>query len=211
MEQSVKAPCQILRFEGDRLEANKREQENRFVRECQSGDAAAWNELVARHTRYVYGLCYRFTRRDSEARDLTQEVFLRVFCTLNGFRAEELSFVAWLTLVTRNLLIDNYRRTRREKLLVSIEDHRPHVGSLANSSERPDRVYARRETRNLLHSALKKVPADLAETISLYEIHELRYREIAAVQGIPIGTVKSRLKRGRAALAHLLRMHRPAA
>src|SRR3954463_12133093 len=98
------------------------ENESRLVRECQSGNAAAWNQLVARYTWRVYNLCFRFSRRECEARDLTQEVFLRVFCTLGGFRPEERSFAAWLTVVTRNLLIDHYRRTRHDRLTDSIED-----------------------------------------------------------------------------------------
>src|SRR3954470_2148551 len=98
------------------------ENESRLVRECQSGNAAAWNQLVARYTWRVYNLCLRFSRRECEARDLTQEVFLRVFCTLGGFRLEERPFAAWLTVVTRNLLVDHYRRTRHDRLLVSIED-----------------------------------------------------------------------------------------
>lgn len=204
MKDSVKMPCQILQFE------DQREQENRFVRECQSGDADAWDQLVRCHTRYVHNLCYRFTQRECEARDLTQEIFLRVFCTINSFQPEEKSFVAWLTLVSRNLLIDTYRRNSRERT-VSMEDQRPHVRVLACTTERPDGIYDRKETRELLRSALLRVPPYLRETISLYEIHELQYRDIARLQGIPIGTVKSRLKRGRTALAHLLRKHKPAA
>jgi len=203
MQDSIQCPHEILRLE------SRREQENRFVRECQTGDARAWDELVARHTRYVHNLCFRFTRRDCEARELTQEIFLRVFCSLGSFRPEEQSFVAWLTLVSRNLLIDNYRRNRRERMTVSIEDQRPHVRALACPAEHPDGIYNRKETRGLLQSALLRVPPYLRETIALYEIHELQYRDIARVQGIPIGTVKSRLKRGRNALAHMLRKHKP--
>jgi len=205
MKDALKTSCQILRFE------DSREQENRFVRECQAGGANAWTELVKRHTRYVHSLCFRFTRRDCEASEITQEVFLRVFCTLNSFRPEEQSFVAWLTRVTRNLLIDNYRRNRRQRMTVSIEDQRQHLRVMASPAERPDGAFYRREANQILSSALLKVPSYLRETIALYEIDELRYRDIARLQGIPIGTVKSRLRRGRTALAHLLRKHRPAA
>src|SRR5579863_8999816 len=103
------------------------EPDNQLVKVCQSGDNAAWEELVARHTRRIYGLCYRFTGRDCDARDMTQEVFLRVFCTLGSFRANELSFVAWLTVLTRNLLIDHYRHNRNECRTVPIDDHRPRI------------------------------------------------------------------------------------
>src|SRR3954470_6319180 len=96
-----------------------------LVERCLSGDAAGWEELVRVHTRRVYGICYRFIGRDGEAQDLTQEVFLRVFRTLKSFRAAEGSFTTWLTRLTRNLLIDNYRRTRQDRVTDSIEHQLP--------------------------------------------------------------------------------------
>src|SRR5437764_15208867 len=87
-----------------------------LVQRCLSGDDAAWEELVRVHTRRVYGLCYRFTGRDSEAQDLTQDVFLRIFRALKSFRSSEGSFATWITRLTRNLLIDHYRRTRGERV-----------------------------------------------------------------------------------------------
>src|SRR3954453_23421015 len=84
------------------------------VNECLAGNEAAWEELVRIHTRRVYSVCYRFTGTSEEAQDLTQEVFLRVFRTLRTFRAGERSFAVWLNRLTRNLLIDHYRRTKRE-------------------------------------------------------------------------------------------------
>src|ERR1039457_6399160 len=86
-----------------------------LVERCLSGDEAAWEGLVRTHTRRVYGLCYRFTGKDGEAQDLTQEVFLRVYRTLKTFRATEGAFTTWLARLTRNLLIDNYRRTRQDR------------------------------------------------------------------------------------------------
>src|SRR5215470_4725126 len=91
-----------------------------IVSRCLSGDEAAWEELVRLHTRHVYALCYRFTGGAAEAQDLTQEVFLRVFRTLKSFRSAEGSFGTWLARVTRNLLIDHYRRTRQERITDSI-------------------------------------------------------------------------------------------
>src|SRR5574341_176602 len=92
-----------------------------LIERCLSGEDSAWEALVRTHTRRVYGLCYRFTSRDSEAQDLTQEVFLRVFRTLKSFRAGEGSFVVWLSRLTRNLLIDHYRRSKQDRATDSIE------------------------------------------------------------------------------------------
>src|SRR5580692_6537586 len=98
-----------------------------IVERCLSGDAAAWEELVRLHTRRVYGLCYRFTGRDAEAQDLTQDVFLRVFRALGSFRSAEGCFTTWLTRLSRNLLIDHYRRTRNLRVTDSIEEQLPRV------------------------------------------------------------------------------------
>ena len=99
-----------------------------LVSRCLGGDEAAWEELVRQHTRQVYGLCFRFTNSAQEAQDLTQDVFLRVFKTIKTFRSTEGSFHTWLARVTRNLLIDHYRRTRQERVTDSIEEQLPDAG-----------------------------------------------------------------------------------
>ena len=96
--------------------------DNQLVARCLSGDEAAWEEMVRVHTRRVYSICYRFTGTDAEAQDLTQEVFLRVFRSIKSYRAGEGSFVVWLARLSRNLLIDHYRRTRLDRATDSIED-----------------------------------------------------------------------------------------
>src|ERR1700690_71326 len=129
--------------------AERLDPDSTVVERCLSGDAAAWEELVRLHTRRVYGLCYRFTGKDSEAQDLTQDVFLRVFRALGSFRSTEGSFTTWLARLTRNLLIDHYRRTRNERVTDSIEEQLPRVevrteGVTAIPS-RPDSALAGRE------------------------------------------------------------------
>lgn len=179
-----------------------------LVERCLSGDDAAWEDMVKTHTRRVYALCYRFTGKDSEAQDLTQEVFLRVFRTLKSFRAGEGSFVVWLSRVTRNLLIDHYRRTRLERATDSIEDQLPVLEERHAASARTEGMLAGREASELLQGALGKLSPELRETVILRDIQELEYREIAQVLHVPEGTVKSRLNRGRAELARILRKQR---
>jgi RNA polymerase sigma-70 factor (ECF subfamily) len=176
-----------------------------LVERCLSGEDAAWEDMVRTHTRRVYALCYRFTSKDSEAQDLTQEVFLRVFRTLKSFRSGEGSFVVWLTRLTRNLLIDNYRRTRLDRATDSIEDQLPVLEERGAMSARTDGMLAGREASELLQKALGKLSPELRETVILRDIEELEYREIAQVLKVPEGTVKSRLNRGRAELARVLR------
>lgn len=176
-----------------------------LVQRCLSGEDAAWEDMVRTHTRRVYSVCYRFTGRDSEAQDLTQEVFLRIFRTLKTFRVGEATFVAWMTRLTRNLLIDHYRRTRLERATDSIEDQLPVLEEHGSASSRTDALVSGREASELLQRALVKLSPELRETVILRDIEELEYREIAQVLKVPEGTVKSRLNRGRAELARVLR------
>jgi RNA polymerase sigma-70 factor, ECF subfamily len=181
------------------------DQDSSLVERCLGGDDAAWEELVLMHTRRVYGLCYRFTGSDAEAQDLTQEVFLRIFRNLRSFRSAEGSFVTWLARLTRNLLIDHYRRTRQERVTDSIEDQLPMLEEHASPSERPEGLLAGREASEILQAALQKLSPELRETVILRDLQEMEYREIAQVLRVPEGTVKSRLNRGRAELARILR------
>jgi len=180
--------------------------ENTLVGRCLSGDEAAWEELVRVHTRQVYGLCFRFTNSTPEAQDLTQEVFLRVFKTIRTFRSAEGSFHTWLARVTRNLLIDHYRRTRQERVTDSIEEQLPMLEEEgAAAAARPDQAVAGREASEILQATLQKLSPDLREAVILRDLQEMEYRDIAQVLNIPEGTVKSRINRGRAELARLLR------
>jgi RNA polymerase sigma-70 factor, ECF subfamily len=179
--------------------------DSQLVDRCLSGQDAAWEELVKLHTRRVYSICYRFTNSDSEAQDLSQDVFLRVFKNLKSFRSGEGLFVVWLTRLTRNLLIDHYRRTRLERATESIEEQGKVLEETTATLARTDGMLAGREASEILQAALQKLSPDLRETVILRDLEELEYREIAQVLNVPEGTVKSRLNRGRAELARMLR------
>lgn len=184
--------------------------EAQLVERCLGGDEGAWDEMVRVYTRKVYSICYRFTGKDSEAQDLTQEVFLRVFRTLKTFRSGEGSFQVWLNRLTRNLLIDHYRRTKQERATDSIEDQLLRLEESGSLTSRSDSMLAGREASELLQAALQKLSPDLRETVILRDIQELEYKEIADVLSVPEGTVKSRLNRGRAELAKILRRQKVA-
>ena len=176
-----------------------------LVARCLKGDETAWETLVRLHTRRIYGICYRFTGRAEEAQDLTQDVFLRVFRSLGSFDLGAGCFRVWLTSLTRNLLIDHYRKTKKEKLVDSIEDRLPVLEELEAVAGRPDGRVAGREAGEWLGKAMAKLSPELREAVILRDIEELEYREIAAVLKVPDGTVKSRISRGRAELARILR------
>src|ERR1700733_8375723 len=191
---------------GRNLVENTLDPDSSLVARCLRGDEAAWEELVRLNTRKVYGLCYRFTGSGSEAQDLTQEGFLRIFRTIKTFRSTEGSFGTWLARVTRNLLIDHYRRTRQERVTDSIEEQLPMLEEAgATASVRPDAGLAGREASEILQATLQKLSPDLREAVILRDLQEMEYRQIAEVLRIPEGRVKSRINRGRAELARHLR------
>ncbi len=194
----------------DERKSNALDADTQLVERCLAGENPAWEELVRSHNGRVYGMCYRFTGSTTEAQDLSQEVFLRIFRSLSQFRAGKGSFTVWLTRLTRNLLIDNYRKSRLDRATDSLEDRLPVLEGRATGVARADGLVSGRETSELLQRALSRLSPELRETVILRDLEELEYREIAEILNVPEGTVKSRLNRGRAELARLLQRHRPA-
>jgi RNA polymerase sigma-70 factor (ECF subfamily) len=174
-----------------------------LLRRCRQGDEAAWRELVARHTRRVFGLAYRFTGRGHEAEDLTQEVFLKVYQSLDRYDAGAGSAEAWIMTVARNHAIDRYRRGRaeRERRVESesvLEQTPSGDESAVGRLERDERVAQ-------VQRGLRSLPPDLRVPVVLCDIEGESYDTIARRLGVPLGTVKSRINRGRLELAKRLR------
>ena len=106
-----------------RAEVRPLEQDwSQIVRRCMDGDSGAWAEMVRTHQKRVYGLCYRFTGNATDAEDLTQDVFLKIYSNLGSFDAARGSLPVWITTMTRNLLVDNFRRTRNQRATGSLDD-----------------------------------------------------------------------------------------
>jgi RNA polymerase sigma-70 factor, ECF subfamily len=192
--------------EGSQLETEW----SQVVGRCLNGDSAAWAEMVRTHHKRVYGLCYRFTGNSTDAEDLTQDVFLKIYSNLGSWDAGRGSFSVWLTTMTRNLLVDNFRRTRNQRATSSLddgwdegEDLRP-VDRLMASGPTQHETAARKELARMVQGALAKVSVELREAVILRDLQDMDYKEIAQVLAIPEGTVKSRISRGRAELARLL-------
>jgi RNA polymerase sigma-70 factor (ECF subfamily) len=194
-----------------RAEVRPLEQEwSQFVRRCIDGDSGAWAEMVRTHQKRVYGLCYRFTGNAADAEDLTQDVFLKIYSNLGSFDAARGSLPVWITTMTRNLLVDNFRRTRNQRATDSLDEGWEHADELrpadrlAAAGPTPHESAARNELAMMVQGALARVSVELREAVILRDLQDLDYKEIAQVLGIPEGTVKSRISRGRAELARLL-------
>jgi RNA polymerase sigma-70 factor (ECF subfamily) len=200
------AEAPATRVEGCNLETEW----SQLVRRCMDGDSGAWAEMVRTHHKRVYALCYRFTGNAADAEDLTQEVFLKIYSNLASFDALRGSLPVWIATMTRNLLVDNFRRTRNQRATTSLDDGwnsaeelKP-LDRLTEAGPSPHEMAARKELEKMVQTALAKVSADLREAVILRDLQDLDYKEIAQVLGIPEGTVKSRISRGRAELARLL-------
>jgi RNA polymerase sigma-70 factor (ECF subfamily) len=183
---------------------------SQVVRSCMDGDSGAWAELVRTHHRRVYGLCYRFTGNPADAEDLTQDVFLKIYSNLASFDFGRGSLQVWITTMTRNLLVDNFRRTRNLRATGSLDEGwdvtdelRP-IDRLMSQGPSPHESAAKKELAKMVQNALARVSVELREAVILRDLQDMDYKEIAQVLGIPEGTVKSRISRGRAELARLL-------
>jgi RNA polymerase sigma-70 factor (ECF subfamily) len=182
-----------------------------LVRRCIGGDAAAWEEIVQRHHRRIYNICYRFAGDADDAQDLAQEVFIKMYRTLNTYDSSKGAFMTWVTTITRNLLVDHFRKTKGDRLTDSLdsapsehEDAMPISEQIADRSLPPDAQVQSRETRQLVHQALQRLSPELREAVILRDLQDMDYRDIATALKVPEGTVKSRINRGRAELARLL-------
>ncbi len=194
------------RAEGSQAALKQRmERDAQWVAECLDGDDRAWERLVREHTRLVYAACYRFTGDAETARDLTQEVFIRVFRGLHAYDPKAGGFRTWLMRLTRNLLIDDYRRNKKHRLADPLEDKPAVLEQRSGIGSRADNTLRAREANDLLQAALSKLSPDLREAVILRDIQEMEYREIAATLGVAEGTVKSRISRGRREFARQLR------
>jgi RNA polymerase sigma-70 factor (ECF subfamily) len=180
------------------------EPDAQLVQQCLRGEGPAWEELVRRHTRRVFNLCYRFTGNSTEAEDLSQEVFLRLYRTLESYKPAFGAFPTWLTSVTRNLLVDHYRRTRHDRQTDSIDDAMPQVEQKHSTARAPDKLAQAAELSVQLQRALARLSPELRESVILRDLQGLEYNEIQEVLQVPEGTVKSRINRGRIELARIL-------
>jgi RNA polymerase sigma-70 factor, ECF subfamily len=180
------------------------EPDAQLIQHCLRGDGPAWEILVRRHTRRVYNLCYRFTANAAAAEDLSQEVFLRVYKTLATYQPTYGAFPTWLTSVTRNLLVDHYRRTRRDRLTDSLDDAMPRLEEVHSPARTPDKLAQAAELSEQLQRGLARLSPELREAVILRDLQGLDYGEIRTVLQIPEGTVKSRINRGRIELARVL-------
>ena len=179
----------------------RRAEDAALIERCLRREQSAWEEIVARYRRKVFHIAYKFTGKHDEAEDLSQEIFLKVFKSLDKFNRDA-DFSTWLSSVARNYCIDHYRAMRREKEVV-VEDLVA-MDLAPAASGNPHRALEDRDRRSFLRRGLELLPDKLKEAVILRDLHGLSYQEMADRLRLPEGTVKSRINRGREELARLL-------
>jgi RNA polymerase sigma factor (sigma-70 family) len=174
-----------------------------LIEQCLAGDQSAWEQVVRQNWRKVFNVAYKFVGKHDEAEDLTQDIFLKIFRALSTFDRRA-NFQTWIISISRNLCIDHYRSVRKERQTIARDvdsaDLQP-----ATSERGPYQVAEHQDLRAQLRQALETLPVTLRTAVVLRDLQELSYQEIADRLGLPEGTVKSRINRGRIELAHQLK------
>jgi RNA polymerase sigma-70 factor, ECF subfamily len=169
-----------------------------------TGDAAAmpsWDELVRQHADRVYRLAYRLSGNQHDAEDLTQETFIRVFRSVQNYQPG--TFEGWLHRITTNLFLDMVRRRARIRMEALPEDY----DRVPAEEPNPEQIYHDSRLGPDLQAALDSLPPEFRAAVVLCDIEGLSYEEIAATLGVKLGTVRSRIHRGRQALREYLAAH----
>jgi RNA polymerase sigma-70 factor (ECF subfamily) len=184
--------------------------ESEFIERLKRGEAAAFEQLVGERSGEIFGLLFRLTENSEEARDLTQETFLRAFQNIARFRGEA-DLKTWIYRIAINQARNRWRwwRRRRRDSTVSLDapqgrSNQTLMTTLAESSENPEQLTLAHEREVALRSALQRLGRAYQEAVILRDIEGFTYEEIATTLGINVGTVKSRLARGRQELRRRL-------
>lgn len=176
-----------------------------LVRQCLAGEQGAWESIVRRYHQRIYNLAYRYTGRFDEAEDLTQEIFIKVYGTLGAYRAESGALVNWLIRVARNHIIDRYRKFKAERSKTdSLDVEFDRIERNPARYDSPGEALENRELSQIVHQALLGLGADLREAVILRDLEGFTYEEMTEMLRVPLGTVKSRINRGRRELAGVL-------
>lgn len=184
-----------------------------LVERCRGRDAAAFDEVVDRHKAKIYNYLYRMMGNAADAEDLTQEVFVRLYTSLDSFRSQA-SLNTWLFRIAGNLCIDHFRRSRKHRAVAfsldePLDRDTPEAGGsqtheVADLTYEPHRVAERAETAQQIQQALQQLPEKLRAVLILHDVEGMPYEEIAQVVACPLGTVKSRLFNARLQLRQRL-------
>ncbi len=165
-----------------------------LIESCRAGDDLAWEDFVRRFQGRIYALAYSYAGDREDARDLAQEIFIRLFETRDRWAGAN-EFMPWLIHVARNRSVDFLRRRKVRRPPVAVLEDEGY--QIPDSQPTPETRAVTASQRSLLHQALQGVSALSREILVLRDVHGLPVQQVASVLGVPIGTVKSRASRAR--------------
>jgi len=177
---------------------------NKVVQECLEGKEGAWEMLVNTYSKRIFNISYQFTGSYEEAEDLTQDIFFKLYNSLHKYDFEK-NFSAWLITIAKNYLIDRYRKTKWEKIT---RDDFDEYNLISEAFENPEERVVKKESKKTIWEGLNALSTEIRMVVILRDIQGEKYDEIAEIMDLPLGTVKSRVNRGRLQLAKILKEER---
>src|SRR6266545_4506695 len=187
----------------DADQAAKADAIDALIKRCLAGDQQAWEQIVRQYWRKVFNVAYKFVGKHDEAEDLAQDIFLKIFKSLDTFDRRA-NFQTWLISISRNLCIDHYRSVRKERETIDRDVDANELSPVSREIG-PVAALEQRDRVMLLRQAMSALPETLRTAVLMRDIQELSYQEIADALRLPEGTVKSRINRGRTELARQIR------
>lgn len=177
--------------------------ERKLIDKASGGDASAFNRLMEMHEKRMYAVALRMCGNREDAQDCLQEAMLRVYRAIGGFKGQS-SFSTWVYRITMNTCLDELRR-KKNRQNTSLDNLLDQGWSPSDGENVPEKQALQSETRRCLHGAIQELPEDMRSAIVLRDIHGLSYDEIASALNINVGTIKSRISRGREKLREKLK------
>ncbi len=177
--------------------------EEKLISRAAAGDGAAFSELMSMHEKRMYAVALRMCSNREDAQDCLQDAMVRIYRSISGFKGQS-SFSTWVYRITMNTCLDELRR-RKSRNVTSLDTLVESGYSPSDNENTPEKHAVSSEQRRVLNEAIAELPEDMRSAIVLRDIQGFSYEEIAEMQEANIGTIKSRISRGREKLRQILR------
>ncbi len=176
------------------------DQERLLIKSSKSGDIQSFEELISIYEKKAYNIALRIMGNEEDAKDMTQEAFVRIFKSIANFK-EQSAFSTWMYRIVTNVCLDEMRKRKNEKLISIDSGFETEDGEikleLKSNSETPEEAYHRKENKQVIVGAINELNDEYKSVIVLRDVQGFSYEEIASILSCSIGTVKSRINRGR--------------
>lgn len=183
------------------------EQERLLIERAKSGDVESFETLIRNHQSYAYNIAFRMIGNEEDAKDAAQEALIKVFKNLHAFKGDS-AFSTWLYRIVMNTCKDLLRKRKPNEISIDkgfeTDDGEVHLEIEDNTND-PVSKYEQQEVRVTIETALDELPDNYKSVVVLREIQGLSYDEISEIEDIPVGTVRSRINRGRRILREILK------